>query len=478
MRNPAERAPWRVPNAFARALPPLIAAALVLAGCGAGASLPPAAHTLRGQTATPHRNHGSPGPSPSAACRIPRLPTVGSGPGQTLAGPVVAALRGGAARSAFQLDGGALRVAPPGAGGGPTVPARQAECDALAALNIDNAPLLDLARASGVALGYGRVTIASRLMAHAKAQQVSASGTGAMGKPTLPAAAPYRRRLAWIAIFKQPLVFHCPAVAAVHAAHKASAAASGPATWTPPRYGYAVFLLDARSGRDALLYTQGYRSPCGGHGRVPPTVTIPVDQVSVPWQEISRSANGYAGRISASVLSCDGYPNTVTVPQGRPVVRVVVERPVGAACGKPRRVTLSLATVTSNLPTPIPHGSVGLYLPRRFSQTAPPAAASGTLKNLGASASGKTIRITPNTVLVITPFPGIPHSGASPVVSSNTAVLGPLGAGRGPVAEFRAWQAGSAVLSIPSSACRQPHGTTPPCTRPWVVHVQVASAGA
>jgi hypothetical protein len=402
-----------------------LAVALVLTACGTVAPAAPA----------------------QPPCALPSLP-----PDAGVGGPAVVALPGGAATAGFSLDGGLLQVMPPASGERPSVSLGQAECDALAALDGSNAPLVGAALQSGIAIGYGRVSIAPSLVAGAKAPPAYPDA--------LPKPAPYQGRLAWAFVFRERFVSSCPAMT------------QPPAPRSPIGHDYGVFVLDGQTGGDALLYVEGHAAPCGGTARVAPAVTIPVEQVSVAWTLVSRHANGYSARIEAGVLPCDVYPDSVLVDRSQPVVRVVVLRPVAAACGPARQVTLALhaATVTSSLPAQIGHAPVGLYIP--LPEARPPVRATGVLRTLGPADAGKTVEIGVGSVVVVPPLPGV--RGANPAVSSDTSVLGPLdGGGRGPVAEFRGWKTGSADLTIPASACTSAGVKTPPCSGPWVVHVKV-----
>jgi hypothetical protein len=78
---------------------------------------------------------------------------------------------------------------------------------------------------------------------------------------------------------------------------------------------------------------------------------------------------------------------------------------------------------------------------------------------------GEAIAVLPDLNLLTSPI-----INGSPVVSTNTAVVGGLDRAQPAVAEFRAWKRGRADLEVPASACRTaPVGQTA-C---WVVHVVV-----
>src|SRR5258707_1368859 len=121
----------------------------------------------------------------------------------------------------------------------------------------------------------------------------------------LPEPTRLRARSAWIWMAPQ-----CPRCTAAPGAVAPTIPASS--------HGYLVFLLDAQTGSDALLYAERQSGPAA--------VTVPAERVSVPWTLVSRSPDGYSGTISATVLPCDGYPNPVNVDHDRAAVSVVVER--------------------------------------------------------------------------------------------------------------------------------------------------------
>jgi hypothetical protein len=290
-------------------------------------------------------------------CALPSLPKPGHSTGSTgaprMIGPAVAALTGGAARQSFSVDGTDLTVAPPHASDHPRIASARAECDALAALNIQNAPLSSEI-GSGVAIGYGRVTVSSTLFPPVTGIPGSTDITPGDVQAKFPSATPYENRLAWVVIFTHRVVLPCPMQQSV------------PTTTTAPLatdYDYEVFLLNAHSGRDAQLFTESQPNPCGGTGRLPTSLSQPSEQVSAPWSLMSRRSNSYSGTIVASVLPCDGYSSPQFIDREGDGLQVIVTRPIGASCGSLELVPLRLdaATVTSKLPATIKHDPVGLY---------------------------------------------------------------------------------------------------------------------
>src|SRR5262249_9282299 len=101
--------------------------------------------------------------STSTTCSLPPLPASGAGDSaDQLGGPAVAALRGGPAQAGFALDDGKFSLTPPSAADRPLMSMNQAECAAFAAMTLEGWSLGGVA-ASGIAVGYGQVSIAPSL---------------------------------------------------------------------------------------------------------------------------------------------------------------------------------------------------------------------------------------------------------------------------------------------------------------------------
>jgi hypothetical protein len=395
----------------------------------------------------------TPASTAAHACDLPTQPDRVP-PGDRLTGPAVTALRGGAASHGFSVDGGLLSIEPPPPGAVPRVPRTLAECEALAAIGSNGGALDVAAEEWGLAIGYAMATVSPGL-------PVDSSSWQSYGQ-AMPGPTSYRNRLAWVVVFRTQLTASCPAVA-VTTPPATLAPAPGQPAYTG--YGYEVFLIDAATGGDALIYDETQPAPCGGTGVVPAGVAVPIEETSVPWTLDRRNPDRFSAVLTASVPPCDFHDSLVDLIPGTALVRVLAYGTVAARCGPPRPVTVDLqaASVTRNLPAVLVHAPAGLYLPGTGNTTpgessGPP---TGTLITLGILDSGQTITMHVGDVLAPPGlFPGEDPSTAQPARSSDPAVLGPLGTpGQGPFAEFRAWQPGQATLTIQAET--------------WLVHVIV-----
>lgn len=407
------------------------------------------------------------GPHPDLSdlsCQVPSLPhgvAHASSRMDVLSGPAVTALTGGAARHGFSLDGRDLVVAPPRPHDVPVLTADQAVCGAMATTGGLSGEV-----EQGVAVGYGRVSVAARFFPAITG--FPSPGSVAAQNPTVPS---FTNRLAWmVVVHTASAAFSCPL-------------ARGPLHPIRPRasdHGYEVFMIDARTGTDALVYTEGGPGPCNASDRVPPVVAAAEESVSVPWTLVARTPGGYSGTIAATVLPCDKVPTSVLLDPNDTNAEVRVTRPFGPPCGPPKTVVIALdaTDVTDDLPAVIGHDPVGLTnllsllpptTPTTTSTTSPP------LVPADASTNGQTLQLTVGQVVALQPLPGtMGLSFTSPAVSSDPAVLGPLTSSPQPlVAEFRAWKAGTAEITVPQSACVHPGSDQVPCDGPFAITVVV-----
>jgi hypothetical protein len=237
-------------------------------------------------------------------------------------------------------------------------------------------------------------------------------------------------------------------------------------------------MIDAETGAEALVYTEGGPGGCKAGARVPPVVGVAEQQVSVPWTPVSRDPDGYSGTITATVLPCDKAPSTVLVDRDGSGVEVDVTRPFGPPCGPAETMTIGLhaAVVTADLPGVIAHDPVGLVTGLCPPTPAPPGTppptttTQPTLVPVDASSNGQTLQVTVGEVITVQPLPGASFTNL--MTSTDPSVLGPLGP-QPLVAEFRAWKAGTAELTLPQSACTHPDSGQVPCNGPFVVYVVV-----
>ena len=364
-------------------------------------------------------------------CALPAHPSVT--PGQELTGPAVTALTGGAAVHGFSLDGGKFSIAPPPAGAVPRLSRTQAECEQQAAVD-PNGYTFSL-EGSGMAVGYGLVTVSSGL-------PVTPWQPDAYPGASLPTPKPasYQNRLAWVVVFRFEEIASCPS----------QASTTSPATPKYTGYHYDVFIVDAATGADALLYTERAPKVCNQPGFSPPSLAIPIELTSVPWRLDSRAPGGYYGTLTAYVPACYGYGKEVSIVPGTAVVRVLAYGQVAASCGPPRPVTVYLdaSDVFQSLPSRLIHAQTGLYITEPQSQGGPEPATTAKIVTVGVVNSGHTFTVHVGDVISPTPFP-VNQVHAPLVHSSDPAVLGLLGPPQLQTgfSEFRAWRPGRVTLS-------------------------------
>ena len=188
----------------------------------------------------------------SMAARARDLPTQPDRvpPGERLTGPAVTALRGGAASHGFAVDGRLLSIEPPPPGAVPRVSRTLAECEALAAIGSNGGALDVAAEEWGLTIGYAMVNVSPGL-------PVDSSSWQSYGQ-AMPGPASYRNRLAWVVVFRTQLTASCPAVAVTTPPATPAPAPDQPAY---AGYYYEVFLIDAATGGDALIYDETQPAP-------------------------------------------------------------------------------------------------------------------------------------------------------------------------------------------------------------------------
>jgi len=290
-----------------------------------------------------------PGAETPTSCVLPSFPSSSSGH-RVLSGPAVELLQGGAARGPFELDNGLIRVSPPG-NAAPSITANEAECAALASRESAGPWLLQLASTNGgTAVGYGFVSIAPEAIQRANETPFLEGNVNENTHAILPPATQYQRRLAWVVV-----VSNSQSAGGDLDVPVPDSTALQPNANDLANYHYAVFVVDARTGSDALIYTEPMSA------NQPAAVVVPPESVSVPWRLIARDPDGHSGTIEARVLPCDGVPSPVSVGIEEPELRVVVERPVGPSCGSEfwRQLPIRASIATSRLPDAIAHGALG-----------------------------------------------------------------------------------------------------------------------
>jgi hypothetical protein len=264
-----------------------------------------------------------------------------------LRGPALGDVSHGVFVHRLALDGGALVVRPPRAHDRAGSPGGEALCEVMASRTTNN---VTIGRQSPdtVAAGLARVTVDPSLPSLLRQRY----GVAPAGSP----AARYHDRLAWVVVVS-------PAVRS-----------NGSLTCTPltpreraARHNYLVFVVDAQTGGDALLYTEGgYGFPCANLRASVPYVDVPMTSASVPWRLVAFAPDRTFARIAVDVTRCDDGPPYVLTDHGSDParVRVVVSRPFGAPCGPAKTVVVTARPEAANgtFPATLAHAQVGPYV--------------------------------------------------------------------------------------------------------------------
>ena len=247
----------------------------------------------------------------------------------------------------LSLDGGALTVRPPRSHDHARYAGGDALCEVMASRTV-NGFGIGLQSPDTIAAGLARVTVDQTL------PSMSAQLFGDQPSKR-PAPARYQDRLAWVFVVSPPIRIN---------------GGSGGVTCPSPtkrergtRHNYVAFVVDAQTGGDALLYTEGnYGQICAG-AHESPHVDVPLMSVSVPWRLVSERLDRTRARIAVDVSPCDAYdPDVLAEHDTYPArIRVVVSRPFGPLCGPTRRVVVSArpAAVGINFSATLAHAPVG-----------------------------------------------------------------------------------------------------------------------
>ena len=279
----------------------------------------------------------------------PYQPRVASGDLETdpLRGPAPGDVSGGVFVHRLTVDGGALTVRPPRSHDSGGYPGGDALCEVMASATVTN---FGIGRQSPdtIAAGLARVTVDPAL------PSMLAQVYGA--PPNRPAPARYDDRLAWVFVVSPQIRYNGP-----------------PPTCPPPskqqrasHHNYVVFVVDAQSGGDALLYTEGHYGALCADDRSGPHVDVPLMSMSLPWRLVSERPDRTFARIAVDVTSCDGYGPEVRADHGSDParIRIVVSRPFGPPCSPAKTVVV---TARPELPgtafsVALAHDPVGPYV--------------------------------------------------------------------------------------------------------------------
>jgi hypothetical protein len=264
-----------------------------------------------------------------------------------LRGPALGDVSHGVYVHRLALDGAALVVRPPRAHDRAGYPGGEALCEVMASQTTNN---FTIGRQSPdtVAAGLARVTVDPSVPSLRRQMY----GVAPKGPP----AARYRDRLAWVVVVSPAVrsngsAFTCTPLSARERAS---------------RHNYLVFVVDAQTGGDALLYTErGYGVACANMRRGGPYVDVPMTSASVPWRLVAFAPRRNFARIAVDVTACDDGPPYVWTDHGSDParVRVVVSRPFGAPCGPAKTVVVTARpeAVNGTFSATLAHAQVGPY---------------------------------------------------------------------------------------------------------------------
>lgn len=324
---------------------------LLVAGCRHGGGTAPVAHSQRhAVTRTPE--------CPSA----PYRPRVSSGDLErpALAPPARQDVRNGAFIHRLALDNDALVVDPPRRADRPAYAGDAALCEVLAATFADGATV-GRQSPDTVAVGLARVSVSDAMLHGHSTFGGNVTSIGTVDglrdtNPTTPPPSAYHQRLAWVVVVNFFTVSSCPAYTSPPPVSKRE----------PGHHGYAVFVVDAMTGGDALLYTERANGGCPGSQAMGPFLDVPLTSLSARWQLVSVQPDRSSAQVRFQVSRCDGHSAVVfaEVRHGRAVVRVVLQRPFGPPCSpmKPLTEKMRVSDVGTPLPARIVHAPIGPYI--------------------------------------------------------------------------------------------------------------------
>lgn len=321
-----------------------VSVSALLVGCTTGAGAAP-------------RTRLSAGTAAAASSVKVRLP--GCAPGDKplrrlrpskLRGPARRAVADHRLVTTWSVDHGQLRVRPAG-NVTPLVSRRQAACNLIAAINPNNF-LLSWIVQGGSNLALGRMSISPRV--HARTNY--AGLIGARRRP-----AQYRNRLAWILTVSFAAPVNCPPTTS----STGSTSRIEATALHRHRHGwyYQVYAIDADTGLTPAAYIESTWEPCGGPGIVPPSVAVPMEELSLPWQLETENASRTSATLTASYSPCRSInvSDRTIVNRPKPVVGVGELRRYGPVCGSQSVATVPLSppTVYRKIPRHLIHAIVG-----------------------------------------------------------------------------------------------------------------------
>jgi hypothetical protein len=342
-------------------------AGLVLAGCAStGPRSSPAGHGASASSLGPSSSVPTTPTSPATATAAStgQLPPADSplagcvDPNPTAPKPVDTPIAqhfaDGRVQTALTLDDGTFQALPAPANTEPRVRAALAFCNLLAGATANNFEVLGAAAEHGLSFGLGVVTVADSLL------RPGPRGYLVGVQEQSVSLAPYRARLAWLAVIKPDIVSSCPPMSAT--------TPSRPPAKTLPSY--EILAIDANTGADGIVYSARTNNLCGSPGYRAPNVVPATEFVSLPWTLIRRGPGPQSATISYQSRSCDQPSGVTFAGTDKPVVIADRDNPalvsvdrerVLTTCGPPTttQILLRSSTLATNLPARLVPAPVG-----------------------------------------------------------------------------------------------------------------------
>src|SRR4051794_32989959 len=191
-------------------------------------------------------------------------------------GPATGAITGHTVTTSFTLGGDNVVAGPPPDGYVPAVTMLQAGCELASAVT-----------PGGSTPASGRLALATLTLRTDLPQQLWLDPSVNSRIPVLGDVPVYQSRVAWILV--APVPSTCFSTTPQPAG-------------SPP---YEVIGIDAATGRSAVVY-QDTLPPCAGTSTAA-LVSIPYQQVSIPWHLVARAKNQTYAKVTAAWATCEKF---------------------------------------------------------------------------------------------------------------------------------------------------------------------------